>query len=122
MPLALVQYKTNRDLESFVEKLALLMPGIVAPALDMPGYANSDYRLTPDDIEVWVTESGKLDVNTKDIEVIIWAHEYPERRVNLEERKNQIIRGVREIAIVCGRTDISGFVWVLLQPSAFGIL
>jgi len=77
--------------------------------------------LTPADIEVFVTPSQRLDFNTKDVEIMIWAHNYPERFQNLEERKDKIITGVRRVLREeANLVKITGWVWVLLQPTAFG--
>lgn len=125
MPIVLVQYKAGRNLEVTAKMLALKMPEIVASALDVSEQEGDAGRLVPDDIEVWCNESGKLDVNTKEFEIIIWAHDFPSRKATLEQRKDKIIQGVRG---VIGFTpgwcppNTSGFVWVLLQPTAFGIL
>ena len=121
MPLVLIQYKTGQKLEDIARTLALQMPSIVAPVLDASEQEGDAGRLTPDDIEVWCTESGALDVNTKDIEIIIWAHEFGSRKTTLEQRKEEIIKRVREVLSLWDRT-VSGFVWVLLQPTAFGTL
>lgn len=121
MPLVVIQYKVGYLNEDMVRGLAESMPKIVADALDAGWGGNKEAYLFPGDVEVWVQESGKLDVNTRDLEVIIWANSYPERMVNLEQRKDTIVRGVRE---VLGNYDrnLSGYVWVLLQPGAFGTL
>lgn len=115
MPLVLIQHKNGRGLTEIAEKLAKELPVFVAPTLSVPG----DGQLSLDDIEVWVTEGSPADVNTKDLEIIIWAHEYPERKANLEERKDVIVKCVRTFLADYDR-NISGFVWILLQPTAFG--
>jgi len=121
MPLVYIQYKVGRFAENLVEYLAGRMPEIVANALDAGQEGNKEACLFPGDVEVWVRESGKLDVNTRDLEIIIWANSYPERLANLEQRKDRIIRDVREFLGNYDR-NLSGFVWVLLQPGAFGTL
>lgn len=119
MPLVVVQYKAERITVQMLMHLTTALPGIVATALDVP--ENQDARLAPSDIEVWTQESGKFDVNTKDLEIIIWAPLFPERLLNLEERKDAIVRAVRRFLADYDR-NLTGFVWVLLQPSAFGEL
>ena len=81
-------------------------------------------KLTPQDIEVWVQDFGPFDVNTKDVEIIIWANLYPGREANLDDRRQCIIEDVVR-ALNAGRriptrSSPSGFVWILLQPSSFG--
>jgi len=119
MPLVVVRYKEEQVLEDILTKLARELPDIVASALNTPEH--KDGTLTPDDIEVWVQKSGKYDVNTKDLEIIIWANFYPERQTNLEGRKQTIIDDVRTFFADYDR-NLSGFVWVLLNPAAFGNL
>ncbi len=119
MPLVVVQHKTGRVLEDMLVTLTHALPDIVAGALDVP--ENEAARLTAGDIEVWVQESGKYDVNTKDLEIVIWVTDFPERKKDLERRKDVILQGVRTFLAEYDR-NLSGFVWVLLQPTAFGEL
>lgn len=119
MPLVVVQHKAGRLNEDMLQKLAESLPGIVANALNVK--ENEAARLTSSDVEVWVQESGKFDVNTKDLEIIVWANSYPERLSDLEFRKDVILKFVRWFLSDYDR-NLSGFVWVLLQPAAFGEL
>lgn len=124
MPLVLLQYKRNRGLKDLARALGKHLPEIVAPALTLSERERHDGQVVPDDIIVWCAEGGEHDVNTKDIEIIIWAHDFPERATNLEERKDAIVKGVRQFLTdyTFFYRDVSGFVWVLLQPTAFGQL
>lgn len=118
MPIVLLQAKRDRGLEEITERLALELPRIVSGALDVPD--RSDARLTPDDIEIRVSESGKLDVNAKDLEIIVFAHDYPERTQYIEARKDRIIAEVHRFLADYDR-NVSGWVWILPQQlSAFG--
>lgn len=121
MPLVVVQYKPGSITEGKLKDFVSVLPKLVARALHVP--ENPDAHLTPEDVEVWVRESGKLDRNVedivKDIEIVIWANEYPERLQNLGERKDRIVQSIRDFFY--GRIP-TGFVWVLLQPAAFGEL
>lgn len=119
MPLVVIQYKRAFLYKDSVHKLAKKLPEIVADALDAGQGGNKEASLFPREVEVWVQESGALDVNTRDLEIIIWANSYPERLKNLEQRKNKIVRGVRKV-LGTRNSSLSGFVWVLLQPGAFG--
>ena len=119
MPLVVVQHKAGRITEQMLTNLAKAMPEIVAAGLNAP--ENQDACLIPSDIEVWVQESGRFDVNTKDLGIIIWANSYPERLRNLDQRKDAIVQAVRKFLADCDR-NLSGYVWVLLQPAAFGEL
>ena len=119
MPLVVVQYKASRFNEDMLmlQRLVESLPEIVGFALNAP--ENEDACLSPSDIEVWVQESGRFDVNTKDLEIIIWANLYPERLRNLEQRRDVILQAVRKFLADYDR-NLSGFVWVLLQPASFG--
>lgn len=121
MPLVLLHYKTDRGLEELAENLAIELPDIVAPNLTLSERERLDGQVAPEDIIVRCVEGTKSDVNCKDIEITIWAHDFPGRKVNLEERKDAIIGGIHQFLADYDR-NVSGFVWVLLQPTALGQL
>lgn len=121
MPLTLIQYKSGRGLKELAESLAKELPGIVAPALTLPEQERLEGQVTSGDIIVWCVEGGQADVNTKDLEILIWAHDFPERKKNLDERKDSILQGVRRFLDDYDR-NVSGFVWILLQPTAYGTI
>ena len=119
MPLVVLTYKPDHLSEEIIRRLVPELTHAVADALDVPG--NLEARLTPDDIEVYVAQSQSLDFNTKDLEILIWAHQYPERLQNLEERKDKILAKVHQVLeIEDFNPGITGWVWILLQPTAFG--
>ncbi|MEW6617375.1 MAG: hypothetical protein AB1333_03065 [Patescibacteria group bacterium] len=122
MPLVLVQYKQLAFLEEVVEKLSKALPKIVAPNLNLSEYERLAGGVLPEDIIVRCTKGGKMDTNEKDIGIIIFAHDFPERKENLEERKDAIIKGIHEFLATNYERNVSGFVWILLAPSAFGQL
>lgn len=118
MPFVYVRRNTEKVSDEMTAVLSRALPELVANALSVP---NSDGELTKDDIEVEVRDIGSLDVSTKDVEVIIWAGDYPERSINLDDRREQIIKGIKFLSdpgIPSG--IVSGFVWVMLSPSSFG--
>ena len=119
MPLVVLQYKTDRGLRELAEKLAQELPSIVASNLTLSKHERHDGQVASDDIMVWCRESSKADQNGKDLEIIVWAHDFPERKANLEERKDAIIKGVHGFLADYDR-NVSGAVWVLLAPTAFG--
>ena len=121
MPLTLIQHKTGRGLKELAENLAKALPDIVAPALTLDKRENLDGKVTSNDIIVWCVEGGQADVNTKDLEILIWAHDFPERKANLDERRDTILKGVRAFLADYDR-NVSGFVWILLQPTAYGTI
>lgn len=120
MPIVLLKCKQFAGLEEISRILAERLPHIVSEALDTP--ENTNARLTPGDIEVEFRWATPRDVNYKDIEITVIAHDYPERTRNIEERKDKIIAGVREFLRDYDR-NLTGWVWILPQQnSAFGTI
>jgi hypothetical protein len=117
MPVVSLYYKPHCVPEEILRRLAKALPEIIAGELDVP--ENKDARLTAGDIEIHVTKSGPFDTNIKNLEIMIWAHEFPERLQNIEERKNRIVLRVR-LFFTEYDLNIVGWVWILLQPTAFG--
>ena len=130
MPLVIVRYQSrlrpeeDEDVEtrahyeeSFFNPLREGLPAIVAKALDTPD--NPDGRLEAGDIAVSFQSVGEFDCNTIPLSITIFANDYPERRANLTERKEQIIR---EVSRITDTTWVTFSVWVLLAPGAYGML
>ena len=119
MPLVVIQYAARPISRQVLIRLVAALPDVVAAALDVPGLPEG--RLTPEDIEVWVQESGDLNLNIKDLEIVIWANLYPERLENLTERNGIIASFVRDFLRKYG-SGLNGYVWTMLQPAAFSQL
>lgn len=124
MPLAIIRRKAgNPILADLAKSLAKELPDIIAPHLTVEGADAENGLVTPDDIEVWSNEGSPDDANTKDIEIIIYAHNYAERLANLDDRNTAITAGVRKFISEQDNSFpgilFSGFVWVLLAPTAF---
>jgi len=123
MPLTVVWYKPEKVDNKLLNDLTEKLPKIVAKALDVP--ENLAYRLAEEEIEVVTEElSGKYDRNTLDLEIIIWAPECSERLKTKGERRNKICRSVEAVLVenLKGPEHIKGYVWLLLQPTSFGML
>lgn len=124
-PIVVLQYKADRELEPLAERLAAQLLEIVATVLNA-GYdvarAEQSFRLKPSDIGVLVQQSGELDVNVKDIEIIIWAHARSERIMwrlyDSGNRAEEIVNDVRKFLSDYDR-NVSCSVRVVLQPIAF---
>lgn len=114
MPLILMNRDPKVIGDELARKIAQQLPAIVADALDISEH-DKDGALTANDVEVYVQDSTELDVNTKPLEITIWAGYYPARQENLDQRRAKIAEDVRAIK----PPDIKGFVWVLLQPGSF---
>ncbi len=122
MPLVLLQCQNRNGLDEIAYRLAENLPSIISSALDVP--ENQEARLTPEDIEIRFTWTTARHKNAKDIEIVVIAHDYPERTANIEARKNAILNGVRTFLAVYTydrKVKVTGWVWVLPQQnSAFG--
>lgn len=115
MPLVLVSYgKKLEDSQDLIKHLTLAMPEIVARALDV--YNDPTARLTAKDVCVSPMFRNTEDVNGKDLEIIVMANDYPERRKNLDDRRGAITRDIKRIV---GETKITGSVWVRLCPGSY---
>ncbi|MEI9966986.1 MAG: hypothetical protein WDN67_05205 [Candidatus Moraniibacteriota bacterium] len=84
-------------------------------ALTIP--SNPAGSLLPKDIAVRFEKSGLLDQNVIDLSILILANDYPERRGNLEERKDAILETIVRDIIPDWYT-LS--VWILLASGAYG--
>lgn len=114
MPIALLQYDPGRVQEEVVKDLAEHLPRIVANYLSVPG---TNCQLTPADVNVWVNPVGLLDVNKKDLVIVVWAGLHAEREKNLDERRRDIAMAIRLRCMFAVKR--TGFVWILLQPDSF---
>lgn len=122
MPLVLVTVKEdNRNRPGwgrFVKPILRdILPKIIAEALSVPSVEQA--RLTPDEIEVKILEPGEFDVNTKNLEIVIFANYFPERQAILKQAVDCIISDLlRELDIILMQRP-SGFVWIRLAPAEF---
>ena len=116
MPLVILKYRTYRGLNQIVKNLADELPMIVASNLST-GIVHEGH-VEPADIIVEPVPASDLSVNEKDIEIYIISHDYPARRVNLEERNRRMFEKVLSFLADYDR-NVSGFVWTLLMPTAF---
>lgn len=121
MPYVILKYKPGRGLECLARDLADKLPEIVALALTIPDRKRDEGQVTPEDIIVSCEEGGPADVNSQHFVIFIFAHEFPERKANLEERKDAITKDVRRF-LNDPNHHLPGFVWVFLGPTAFGRL
>lgn len=119
MPIVEVKYNFKPDMLKVVRVLTPRLPGIIAQGLNIPNREDKQGRVTPDDIIIHCTENGELDINTKDIEITVYAHSFPERLVNFEERKDSIMKYIDNVLRQYA-PNVSGFVWIFLLESEFG--
>lgn len=115
MPLVVVNRNPKKVENNLLKRIVENLPESVASALTTSDLC-PEGKLTAQDIEVWVQDFGPHDINTKDIEIIIWANLYLERQASLDFRRDMLCKMVR-LGIP---EKITGFVWILLQPASFG--
>lgn len=113
MPLVVVNRNPEVLTDELLKSLVASLPSFVANVLTCNDPGGD---LTPQDIEVWVQDFGPHDINTKDVEIIIWANLYPERQKTLELRRRFLCSELRFLL----PKEIGGFVWILLQPASYG--
>lgn len=120
MPEVKIKRNPSQISDEAAQKIAKALQVIVARALTVPGHKEA--QLTKDDIEVGITDHGPLDINTLDLQIVVIANDYPERKQNLAERTAQIVKDLKayaETLIGFRLTENQTFVWVLLSPAAF---
>lgn len=116
MPLVFVKRNREKLPNEFLRPLMVAMPCIIAEALST---SSDEGRLTEEDIEVWTWDvrADDLDIGSYDIQVVIFANNYPERKARLEVSRKQIERWLQGN---CPK-GTCGLVWVVLQePNSFG--
>jgi hypothetical protein len=88
--------------------------GIVAQELSCD---DPNGELDIDDIELRYLGENKLtDVSKNDVDIIIFANDFPSRKVNLEQRRIAIIKQLKKIF----PRGIKGSVYIRLAPAAYG--
>jgi hypothetical protein len=91
-----------------------VLPYAVSYALDVPEEPNG--RLTFLDIEVKTFDYNEFDVHSKPLAIIVRAEDFPDRRKNLNDRREIIEIQLREF-IPAG---LHGFVWIRPLEGSFG--
>jgi hypothetical protein len=114
-----IYHKPDRKLKSLAGNLARALPEIVAPALSFPYPLVRNGRVSPMDIMVLCREGSEADIHTEDLEIFVFAPDLELRRKNLNERKDDIIVGVRKF-LVANKSNASAYVSVWLMPTASG--
>lgn len=117
MPVVLVT--ANRGLsgldETILVQLGHWLRLWVAEALTCD---HPDGHLTPPDVEVEIKERHtrfSIGGEKYDLQITVWANDFPSRKANLKERCHEVQGRVRDWC--AGRWK--GYVWILLAPAAF---
>lgn len=114
MPLVRIAINPRKVFPGWVGKLCEVLAVTVSDALS----TNDGGTLRPEDvmIEVSQVEHDLFSRNLKDCGVMIYAHDYPERRANLDERRRKIALEVVKYL----PAGASWFVWVWLGTTSYG--
>lgn len=98
--------------------IAKELPDFVAPALSLEDRDLHNGKITPKEIMI-IPVLGNTAVNGKDLELIVIAHDFPERLANAEERKDEILNGIRLLTCqnIC---DSSVAVCLILTHMSYG--
>ena len=121
MPLVTVDIRHRNDpakaLERIAEGLARQMPGLVFGSLNIS--ERTDARLKLGNIVVSVNPGNGKNINSRDIEVVIHANDFPELRSSLQKRADTIRQGMRRLLDSSDAgSRASGFLIIRLLPSA----
>ncbi len=119
MPVATLRYPAGRDLRKIATALSERLPAILATHLSVEGAEVHEGALTEKEIIVHVERLERPDINGPDFQILVFAHDYRKRKKTLEARKDAIAAEVKQFCEERGRR-ISGFVWIILAPTAFG--
>ncbi len=102
------------------EELARFLPVTLSKHLSVSTEEGKEGFLKPEDIKVKPRQHKKMDVHSQVIEILVLAHDYPERKINLEERKNAVLEDIKNFCLATHADKLDSSLWILLMPSAFG--
>jgi len=76
----------------------------------------ADARLKPEDILIWGSRVTEMDeAHDVDLQIVIFAHDYPSRKANLEERRKRI-----QERMLCESGGRKAYCWIILAPTSYG--
>ncbi|MBI3290459.1 hypothetical protein HYZ78_03630 [Candidatus Microgenomates bacterium] len=111
MPLATIYVKDPAKVPN-LRDIAHILPDLVALNLGEP---NTQADLRSDEVEVRIQVGHPFDQNTKDLGIVIFANDYPEREGNLTDRVKKLKTDVRALLM----PGIEGYVWVILGTGGY---
>ena len=112
MPYVFVKYRKEAVSEAVLESIQAEIRGIVAIYLSV-----TNHELRSDDVEVFFSEFNDKDLTTRDVQVIVQGHPYPERlEMDLEHTAKMIARDIHE-ATPSGLPNIA--VWIQLPAGGY---
>lgn len=94
--------RVTRGASEIFRILGIDLPEIIAAGLTVPG--DKDAELSADEIEISFRKASEFDVGTKNLDIYVFANDYPKRSANLQsERVPQMQKELRN------RLDAAGF-------------
>lgn len=112
MPLIQIRYDPRAIPIQVTSALREALPAIAAEALACA----ENTKLAPKQIMLEFEPMNALDSNCKDINIRVWAHDYPSRRDILDLARERIAKEVLEHIPV----GVSWYVWMLPMASSYG--
>lgn len=91
MPVVEVKFRPSRNSHQMAEGGAVFsllqrsLAGIIAEGLNIP--QSQDGLLNAKDVEVGFRFAGEYDTGSKNMEIVVWANNYPERAANLQSER-----------------------------------
>lgn len=114
MPLAIVSRNPFVIDDSKTKEIVKTLTSIIAEGLTCD---NPDGKLSQHDVEVWVKDFNPLETHICSLEIVVFANDYPERRLDLDKRRDLIGTNIKKLV----PNNTLFWVWVLLVPASFGI-
>ncbi|MEK7103488.1 MAG: hypothetical protein AAB870_04040 [Patescibacteria group bacterium] len=116
MPLVLVSRDPKQIPDELLLHIGKHFPSIVANNLTVPEVPAAHLDAT--DVEIRFSDFSPFDVKKRPLEIVVFANDFLERKVDLEERTRQIDADLREsFSIIKSLNNF--WVWILLMPGAF---
>jgi hypothetical protein len=112
VPLAHITYNPNTITSDILDRLRDVLPSVASQALST---GKKDGYVGPKDIMLRFYQLGRWDRNNHDVNVEVFAHDFPERRGDLARRRELISVPVYAL-LPEGRT---GHVWVWLGKTDY---
>lgn len=118
MPQMTVFWDPKKYHPELLEKVLDRAPFYAALALSVDG--NDDAGLTAADFIVEVKQPDEFSRNWPELGIVIEASYFAERDLNLQERSDQIARGLEQEGLAASNFDLkTSFVWIRLSPAGF---
>lgn len=111
MPVVTIKRNPRVIPDVMLEKIVLTLSINTANALTC-----EEGVLTEEDIMVEVSDVGSYDRNCKDINILVFAHDYPSRRVKLDRAQLLISRALE----VYLPQSASWYIWIILGTTSYG--